>query len=103
MMFPAAAVRRLRETAMAMQVTVQLPDEFAEHLGEKTDMPRQLLEAFAAEGYRKHDLSRHQVSQLLGLDYWQTEEFLTQHEAKRPYTLADLEIDRRSLAGLPEK
>ncbi len=88
---------------MAMQVIVQVPDAFADHLGEKADIPRQLLEALAAEGYRAQKLSRHQVSQLLGLDYWQTEEFLTQHEAKRPYTLADLEIDRRSLAGLQGK
>ena len=88
---------------MRMQVTVELPDEIAQHLGESGDVPRQVLEALAAEGYRAQRLSRHQVSQLLGLDYWQTEEFLTRHEAKRPYSLADLEIDRRSLAGLPEK
>ena len=88
---------------MAMQITVQLPDEIGERLGEPTDMPRQLLEAFAAERYRHHALSRHQVSQLLGLDYWQTEEFLSGHDAQRPYALADLEIDRRSLADLPRK
>jgi len=86
-----------------MQITVQLPDEIAQHMGEFTDMPREFLEAFAAEGYRTHKLSRHQVRQLLGLDYWQTDEFLTRHEATRPFTLADLEIDRQSLATLPEK
>jgi len=86
-----------------MQVIVQLPDEFAAHFGQKKDVPRQFLESFAAEAYRTHEFSRRQVSQLLGLDYWQTEEFLAKHEAKRPYTLTDLEIDRRSLAGLPEK
>jgi hypothetical protein len=88
---------------MAMQVIVQLPDAFAEYLGDQADMARQLLEALAAESYRTHKLSRHQLSQLLGFDYWQTEDFLTRHEAKRPYTRADLEVDRRSLAGLPEK
>ena len=88
---------------MRMQVTVDLPDEIAQHLGESGDVPRQMLEAFAAERYRAHQLSRHQVSQLLGLDYWQTEAFLTRHEAKRPYTLADLEVDRQSLAALPVK
>ena len=86
-----------------MQVTVQLPDEFAQHLGESADISREFLEAFAAESYRTHKLSRYQVSQLLGLDYWQTDEFLTGHEAQRPYTLADLGIDRQSLASLPEK
>jgi hypothetical protein len=86
-----------------MQVTVQVPDEIAKLLGDTTNMSRQLLEALAAEAYRSLKLSRHQVSTLLGLDYWQTEEFLTRHDAKRPYTLADLEVDRRSLEGLPEK
>ena len=86
-----------------MQVTVELPDEIAQHLGEPADMSREFLEAFAAESYRTRKLSRHQLSQLLGLDYWQTNDFLTRHEAKRPYTLADLEIDRQSLACLPEK
>jgi Uncharacterised protein family (UPF0175) len=86
-----------------MEVTVELPDDIAKHLGEANKVPRQMLEAFAAEAYRGQKLSRHQLSQLLGLDYWQTEEFLTQHEARRPFTLADLETDRRSLASLPQK
>lgn len=86
-----------------MQITVHLPDEIAQHLSGSVDMPREFLEAFAAEGYRAHKLSRHQVSQLLGLDYWQTDEFIVQHEASRPYTLADLEIDRQSFAALPQK
>jgi hypothetical protein len=86
-----------------MEVTVELPDEIARHLGEATEMPRQMLEAFAAEAYRAHRLSRHQLSRLLGLDYWKTEDFLTQHEAKRSVTRAELQIDRQSLASLPEK
>ena len=85
---------------MPMQVTVQLPDEIAAQVEGPADLPRQLLEAFAAEGYRTQRLSRHQVRELLDLDYWQTDEFLARHQAKRPYTLADLEVDRRSLAGL---
>ena len=86
-----------------MQVTIQLPDDIAKHLGETVDMPRHLLEAVAAEAYRSQKLSRHQVGQMLGLDRWRTEEFLVAHNAQRPYTLADLEIDRRSLSGLPGK
>lgn len=86
-----------------MQVTVQLPDELAPELGNASEMPRKLLEAFAADGYRSGTLSRGQVRRLLGLDYWQTDEFLTQHGALREYSLTDLEIDRRSLATLPAK
>ena len=84
-----------------MEVTVELPDDIARHFGEPSEMPRKFLEAFVAEAYRAERLSRHQLSKLLALDYWQTEEFLTQHEARRPVTLADLKIDRQSLGTLP--
>ena len=86
-----------------MEVTVELPDDIAGRLGEASEMPRQMLEAFAAEAYRAQRLSRHQLGQLLGLDYWETEEFLTRHEARRSFTLEDLQIDRQSLASLPQK
>lgn len=86
-----------------MEVTVHLPDEIVEQFGNTANMPRQLLEAFAIENYRVEKLTRHQVSQLLGLDYWQTDEFLAKHKAKQPYTRADFEVDQVSLAKLQEK
>lgn len=87
-----------------MEVMVQLPDEIVKHLGQQVaDMPRQLLEVFAIGGYRSERLSRHQVSELLGLNYWQTEVFLTKHNAKPPYSLADLDVDRASFAKIPKK
>lgn len=86
-----------------MEVTVQLPDEIVEQLGDTANMPRQLLEAFAIENYRLEKLTRHQVSRLLGLDYWQTDEFLTKHRAKQPYTLVDFEVDQVSLTKLRKK
>ncbi|HEY3914826.1 MAG TPA: UPF0175 family protein [Verrucomicrobiae bacterium] len=81
----------------------RIADDIARHLGQASEMPRQMLEAFVAEAYRAQQLSRRQLSQLLGFDYWQTEEFLTQHEAKRPFTMEDLQIDRQTLASLPQK
>lgn len=86
-----------------MEVTVELPDDIAKHLGEASEMPRQMLEAFAAEAYRTQRLSRHQLRQLLAFDYWQTEAFLTRHAARREFTIADLQTDRDSLALLPRK
>jgi hypothetical protein len=88
---------------IVMEVTIELPDDIARTLGNAKEMPRKVLEAFVAEAYREQRLSRRQLSQVLGYDYWQTEEFLTQHEARRPFTLADLQVDRNSLASLPEK
>ena len=80
-----------------MQVTVELPDEVAKSLGAEPDLSRRLLEAYAIEGYRTEKLTRHQVGQLLGLDGWKAEEFLTEHGATQPYSLADWELDRKSL------
>jgi len=34
---------------------------------------------------------------MLGLDYWQTEQFLADHKVPLNYTLADLEADRTTL------
>jgi hypothetical protein len=87
----------------AMEVTVRLPDEIVTQLADVADMPRQLLEAFAIENYRLERLTRYQVSQLLGLDYWRTEELLAEHKATAPYELADFEVDRASLTRLREK
>jgi hypothetical protein len=86
-----------------MQITVQLPDDIAEMLGERAILERDMLEAFVAEAYRTEKLSRRQVSDLLGLDYWDTENFLTRHDAKRVYTLAELEVDRKNLGSEPIK
>lgn len=84
-----------------MRIIIELPDELASALGDASEMPRRLLEAFAADTYRTGTLSRGQVRRLLGLDYWQTDEFLTQRDALREYTQADWEIERRSLATIP--
>ena len=85
-----------------MEITVQLPDDIVKQLGDIESMSRQLLESFAIEGYRSERLTRHQVSQLLGLDYWQTDAFLVRHKVKHPYTVDDLAIDQASLDKLDE-
>ena len=77
-------------------VTVELPDNIAKLLGEKESLTRSVLEAAAADGYRTEKLTRFQVGELLDLDRWQTEEFLTRHEAQRPFTLADYELEQGS-------
>jgi hypothetical protein len=86
-----------------MEVIVEVPDDIARQLGEASQMPRQMLEAYAAETYRAQKISRAQLRRLLGLDYWQAEEFLNLHDARRSYTVEDLQTDRQSLASLPKK
>lgn len=80
-----------------MDITLQLPDDIVRWLGGEAGVLRSVLELVAVHGYRQRKLSRAQVARFVSLDYWQTEEVLTCLDAKRPYTLADLEVDRRTL------
>jgi predicted HTH domain antitoxin len=84
-----------------MQVTIEIPDEIAEQIEQLGgNAKRELLEAFAVEEYRKERLSRGQISELLGLNFWETEEFLRQHETYLHYDLKDLEQDGQSVRKL---
>ncbi len=81
-----------------MQVTIEIPDAVIAQLKlNGGSVSRELLEAFAVEGYRRGKLSRGQVSELLGLNFWETEEFLKQRGAYLHYDLNDLEQDREAL------
>jgi hypothetical protein len=79
-----------------MQITVQIPDELSRLIPTSESLSRELLEAYAADAYRNERLTRHQVGQLLGLDRWQAEEFLAGHNAQRPFTFEDMELERSS-------
>lgn len=81
-----------------MRVTVEIPDAVAIHLNLTIrNAPRELLEAFAVEEYRMERLSRGQVSELLGLNFWETEELLRKRGASLHYNTSDLEQDRDAL------
>ncbi len=63
-----------------MIVTVEIPDAFAHQM--HLDGPqarRRTLESLAADSYRAGELSRGQVSELLGLSFWETEALLKEH------------------------
>ena len=79
-------------------VTVKMPAVIALQFGpDLENIGRRLLEQAAAEGYRSNQLSRGQVAQLLGLDWAETEEFLSKHHCDRHYDLTDLDKDRLNL------
>ena len=74
-----------------------MPDAIAKQLGgPQGDIPRRILEAVAVEGYRSEQLSRGQVSEMLGLSFWETEAFLKRHGANLHYSKEDLEQDWQS-------
>ena len=87
-----------------MVVTIQLPDAIAHHLGLDTTRPEQrVIEALVLEGFRNGEISRGQVSELLGLSFSATERFLRDHGAMLGLTEEDLAQDaanlQKALAG----
>ncbi len=80
-----------------MEITLQIPDNLAFLLPQPEMLSREFLEAYAADSYRNERLTRHEVGQLLGLDRWQTEEFLDRRQAQRPFQAEDMNLERSSL------
>lgn len=81
-----------------MQVTVEMPDQVARQWGETPDaIGRHVMEDAAIEGYRAGRLTQRQVGAMLGLDYWQTETFLTQRAVSLNYSANDLDADNATL------
>ena len=63
-----------------MNLSIELPDPIARQLHLDGEHGQQrALTMFALEGYRAGDLSRGQVSELLGMSFHDTEAFLKEH------------------------
>jgi predicted HTH domain antitoxin len=88
-----------------MAITINLPPEIEQQLEAEWngDLPRKVLEAIAVEGYRQGALSRGQVGELLGMNFWETEAFLKERNAYLHYSMEDLEKDRATLERLLKK
>jgi Uncharacterised protein family (UPF0175) len=88
-----------------MQVTLDIPDTFAEQLlAAGQDPSRAALEALAVEGYRTEQLSEFEIRQMLGFETrMEVHAFLKEHGAYLHYTLADLEKDEASSSRFREK
>jgi len=83
-----------------MQVTVQLPDDLAQH----ADPGREALESLAIAGYRAGALSHYQASQILGLSRFEFDGFLKErHLYDQAYDVVDLEQDREAMRELQAK
>ena len=80
-----------------MRITVELPDDVAQH----PDSGREALEALAVEGYRTGALSHYQTSQLLGLSRFEFDRFLKSRGVfDHAYDVADLDRDLEDLSKL---
>jgi hypothetical protein len=83
-----------------MQITVQLPDDLAEH----EDPGREALEALVAEGFRTGILDRKQLRSMLGFTTgYEVDGFLRKREIERgAYGLEEYDNDRSVLERLPD-
>ena len=84
-----------------MEITLNIPDELARLLGSSGDMERRALEALVLEEYRLGRLTKPELRRLLGFGTrTKLDEFLKAHDVFEPYTLDDLERERRDLERL---
>jgi predicted HTH domain antitoxin len=80
-----------------MQITVELPDDIAQH----ADPGREALERLAIEGYRSGALTHHQAGQLLGLSRFEFDDFLIERKIyDHAYSIDDLHQDMADLEKL---
>ncbi len=86
----------------AMTVTLTIPDELAATLNRsRPSLPGVLLHGFAVEAYRQGILSAAEVRVLLGHDSrWETEDFLSAHDAWPGTTAEQAGEDGRNLNEL---
>jgi len=86
-----------------MQLTLQLPDDLAAHLGGEAvhhELERRALEAFALEELRAGRITEPQLRKVLGLARIQLDGFLKSHGVYQDYSLEDFEQERLALKEL---
>lgn len=85
-----------------MTLSLTIPDALTSTLDRaQAALPQVLLDGFAVEAYRQGMLSAAEVRVLMGHESrWETEDFLSSHDAWPGTTVADTEEDGRSLNAL---
>ncbi|MBX3451313.1 MAG: UPF0175 family protein [Planctomycetaceae bacterium] len=85
-----------------MQITFNVPKEIEQRLREVApNVDREAQEALALELFRKEKITHYELGQMLGLDRFETDEFLVGHdEYAQSLTLEDLESDAETLRQL---
>ncbi len=87
-----------------MDVVVNMPDPVARQWGDTPQaIARHVIEDAVIERYRTGRLSHRQVGEVLGLDYWQTEDFLRERGVPLNYSVADLETDQATFDQLSRR
>lgn len=88
-------------TGAFTEVTLHIPDDLARRFGTTGELERRALEALALEEYKLGHLTKSELRRLLGFGTrMKLDEFLKAHDVFEPYTLDDLERERRDLQRL---
>ncbi len=90
---------------MALTVTLDLPADVEQKLRAETpNLDADVKEAYALELFRRGKLSHYELSQVLGLDRFETDAYLKRHNVyEGSLTMEDLEADRLTLERLMTK
>lgn len=81
-----------------MEVLISIPDQLAEKWA---DLPRDVLEAFAAQAYRRGKLSSAEVQEVLGLSSrFEVMRFLKEQDVPINYNVEAFEEDRQNWQAL---
>jgi hypothetical protein len=84
-----------------MEITLRIPDELARLLGPTGDIERRALEALALEEFKRGHLTKAELRRVLGFaTRYALDGFLKAHDVYEPYSLEDLERERRDLQRL---
>jgi hypothetical protein len=83
------------------EIIVRVPDDLARRLGTGGEVERRVLEALALDEFKLGHLTKPELRRLLGFGTrMKLDEFLKAHDVYEPYTLDDLERERRDLERL---
>lgn len=84
-----------------MDVTISLPESQARQWGDTPQaIARHVFEDAVLERYRSGGFSHHQVGEALGVDYWQTDRFLSARGARMNYLVDDLQTDEATFGKM---
>lgn len=90
---------------MSLNVSLDLPAAVEERLRrESASLDADVKEAVVLELFRRGRLSHFEISQVLGLDRYETDAFLQRHRVwDNSLAMEDLESDRQTLERLMEQ
>jgi predicted HTH domain antitoxin len=80
-----------------MQVVVDLPEAMIRRFLDGQDISARVREALAMDDYLSGRMSRGQVAEVLGMSFYEAEQWFVRRGIHRDYSIEDLEEDRKTL------